>query len=284
MREIGPTLCHNFLAKGLGDINSENRLCSLDDNTFWQQLSEVVIADQMEKVGLSLSRQSAGPDFLIEHQQKRIWVEVICPTPTGIPADWLDPPNGRAYALPHADLLLRWTSAIKEKAEKLIGKPGIPQSGYLHKGYVGENDAYVIAINGRLLRAGWPQIEGISQWPFVVEATFSVGPFALTLDRDSLDVVDRGHQHRPIIPKPNGASVPADTFLDPRFAPISAIWATDFDEGLIIGRSQPMVVVHNPATRNPLERNILPAFNEYVAVKGVTDYTLARYEGRLPRL
>lgn len=281
MRELGPKLCRDFLIKGLGDINSESRLCSQDNNSFWQQFSEVVLADQMEKVSLSLSRQSAGPDFLIEHQQKRIWVEVICPTPVGVPMDWLNPPNCQAYSLPHEALLLRWTSAIKEKAEKLIGKPGIPQSGYLHKGYVGEDDAYVIAINARLLRAGWPQIEGISQWPFAVEATFSVGPYALTLDKNSLDVVDRGHQHRPIIPKPNGATVPADTFHDPRFAPISAVWATDFDECLVIGKPQPMVVVHNPAARNPLERNILPAFNEYVALKGVTDYTLERCEGRL---
>ena len=281
MRELGPKLCHDYVSKGLGDKNAESRLCSQDDYTFWQQLSEVVVADQLEKVGLSLSHKNAGPDLLIEYQQKRVWVEVICPTPVGIPQDWLDPPNCKAYALPHEALLLRWTSAIKEKAEKLIGQRDNAKSGYLHKGHVGENDAYVIAINGRLLRAGWPQIEGISQWPFAVEATFSVGPYALTLDRESLNVVDRGYQHRPAIPKPNGAFVPADTFLDPRFSPISAIWAMDFDESLIIGRQQPMVVVHNPAACNPLERNILPAFQEYVAVNEVTHYKLVRHDGKL---
>jgi type I restriction enzyme S subunit len=187
----------------------------------------------------------------------------------------------KAYNIPHEALLLRWTSAIKEKAEKLIGTRLNPTVGYLQKRYVGESDAYVIAINGRLLRAGWPQLEGISQWPLAVEATFSVGPYALTLDRESLQVVDRGHQHRPVVPKPNGALVPADTFLDPRFAPISAVWAMDFDELSIIGRPQPMAVVHNPAARNPLPPNLLPAFAEYVATIENRYYNLERRSGRL---
>jgi len=97
----------------------------------------------------------------------------------------------------------------------------------------------------------------------------SVGQYAININRETLDVVDRGHQYRPAIFKKTGAAVPADTFLDPRFSPISAIWAMDFDEGLVLGRQQPMAIVHNPAALNPLPEKLLPSFSEYKAlIKG----------------
>jgi len=58
----------------------------------------------------------------------------------------------------------------------------------------------------------------------------------------------------------------------------------DFDENLIIGHQQPAVVVHNPQAKNPLERNILPAFYEYVAVNEVTHYNLKRHDGMLAKV
>jgi hypothetical protein len=183
--------------------------------------------------------------------------------------------------MPHEAMLLRWTSAIKEKSEKLIGTPENPGTGYLIKGLVAADDSYVIAVNGRLLRSRFPQLEGISQFPFAVEATFSIGPYAVTINRETLESTDRGHQHRPLIPKPNGALVPADTFLDPRFSPISAIWAMDADENLLVGRQQPMVVVHNPTALNPLPVDLLPAFSEYVAISNGDYYQLERRKGRL---
>ncbi len=56
--------------------------------------------------------------------------------------------QGYQYA-PEA-MLLRWTAAIKEKAEKLLGNSGA--KGYIQKGIAGPNDIYVVAVNARLLR------------------------------------------------------------------------------------------------------------------------------------
>jgi hypothetical protein len=274
--------CRRHLELGLGDRNSEQRLCDANDDVFWQQLSEVLVADQLARVGLDVRHEATGPDFKIEHGGGRTWIEVICPTAVGVPPDWLAPAPGQAGRLPHEAMLLRWTSAIKEKSEKLLGQPAQPGSGYLASGIVAEGDRYVIAVNARRLRSTFPQLEGISQFPFAVEATFSVGPYTVQISRENFEVLSSGHEHRPRIPKPNGAQVPADTFLDPRFAPISAVWAIVVDEEFLFQIPGAMIVVHNPKALNPIATEFLPARSEFVAADEGDHYRLNRLPGRLP--
>ena len=275
-------LCQGYINSGNCDGNAEQRLCSADDTVYWQQFSEVLLADQLNKVGITPVHPQHGPDFLIEHTGRRIWIEVITPTAEVLPAKWLDANYKGVRGLPHKEMLLRWTSAIKEKAEKLLGDPRSNKKGYLEKGIVGPNDGYVIAINGYLLRSpGWPQLLGISQFPFAVEATFCVGPFQIHIDRETLKTVGSGHQYRPSIPKPNGAQVPAGTFLDPHFARISGIWAVDVSENLVLDSAQPMAVVYNPLAINPIEPGLLPAQSDYVAIDQGAEYLLERRDGRL---
>lgn len=106
---------------------------------------------------------------------------------------------------------------------------------------------------------------GISQFLFAAEAVFPIGPYQLQIHRDTLEVFERGHQHRPYIQKQNGAPVPAYSFLDPRFNPVSAIWAVDLNGSTSIGNSEPMAVIHNPNAVNPVSLGFLPADDEYVA-------------------
>lgn len=280
LREAAIAACAEHLNAGLVDANLAARLCATDDNTYWQALSEVMIALQLRKSGIEPVHVEPGPDFLIELEGQRTWIEVICPSPNGIPHDWLAFESGKVQSVPHEAMLLRWTSAIKEKAEKLIGPPGEPAKGYLKKGIVRNGDAYVVAVNARLLRSRYPVLEGVSQFPFAVEATFSVGPYEITINRDTMETISSGHRHRPRIPKPNGAQVPADTFLDPRFAPISAIWATDMDECALRDRSVPMAVVHNPLATAPVLVGRLPSQTEYVAVSEGDVYRLDTIDGR----
>ena len=78
--------------------------------------------------------------------------------------------------------------------------------------------------------------------------------------------------------------MPADTFIDPQFAPISAIWATDIDELSLLDRVPQMVTVHNPLATNPLPPNLLPAHDEYMArLIDAETYQLDRVDGRLAR-
>jgi hypothetical protein len=97
-----------------------------------------------------------------------------------------------------------------------------------------------------------------------------------------LKVTGSGHQHRPIIKKPNGAEIAADTFFDPRFRHVSAIFAADLDGSHIIGNAKPTAVVHNPNAANPVPAGLLPANWDYVASEhGDEEYLLERRPGRL---
>ncbi len=275
-------VCEQHVRLGLGDANFHGELCSGDEARYWQRLSEVLLGNEMRAVGLPLQPSRDAPDFCMEVDGRRIWVEVICPQPAGVPADWLAQPTGQVVGFPHEALLLRWTAAIKEKAEKLLGNAA-GANGYLQKGVVAPGDVYVIAVNGRLLRGPhFATITGISQFPFAVEAAFAVGPITVMINLDTGKAAGSGHEHRPVIRKPNGAQIPAYTFLDPAFKAVSAIWATDVDESWVIGNMKPMAVVHNPGAINPLPAGLLPAHYEYLATaNGPDEYVLERRDGRL---
>jgi type I restriction enzyme S subunit len=281
MRVALANACNAFVESGLADSNFTKDLCCGSEERFWSRLSEALLAAHLRNNGLAPKPSHRGPDFLVVHNGQKIWIEVICPEPTGLPSDWVKHKLG-SVDFPHEKILLRWTSAIKEKAEKLIGSLDGTIKGYLEKGVVGVGDAYVIAVNGRQLRNGPPELFGISQFPFAVEAVFAVGPYQIKIDRDSLEQTGAGHQHRPLISKPKGAAVPAYTFLDARFRPISAIWAVDIDGTSVVGNSEPMALIHNPNAINPIPTGFLPAHDEYVATKiGTEKFELIRREGCL---
>ena len=282
--EIGRA-CIDFIKSGLADSNFSKELCSGSEKRFWSRVSEALLSAILKKSGLTPEpTNGGGPDFSVIDNGRKIWIEVICPEPTGLPLEWIEPEMGKAMSFPHKQILLRWTSAIKEKAEKLIGSMDGRVKGYIEKGIVGSNDAYVIAVNGRKLRSGntFPELHGISQFPFVVEAVFAIGPYQIKIDRNTLKQTGAGYQHRPLISKPKGAPVPSYTFLDERFKPISAIWAVDIDGSSVIGNSEPMAVVHNPNAVNPISTGFLPAHDEYVAKPiGTEEYELTRHDGNL---
>ncbi|HEY4211564.1 MAG TPA: hypothetical protein VGM84_08800 [Steroidobacteraceae bacterium] len=284
VREFLIETCRRHIELDLGDADLADKLCSGNETRFWQQLSEILLANELLNAGVRLTPSHEGPDFLVEQDGRKIWIEVICPTPAGIPAEWLAQPRIEGYRVPHEEILLRWTAAIKEKAEKLLGNPALKIEGYLAKGVVGPKDAYVIAVNARLLRGPFfPSIMGISQFPAAAEVAFAIGPYALTLNAKSLEVVHEGYKHRPTIRKPKtNAEVPASTFLDPTFRAVSAIWAADIDETWVIGNAKPLGVIHNPEALNPMPVGLLPSQDEYVArANGPDEYVLERMDGTL---
>jgi len=87
MRQRLEEVCAAFINAGYGDGDATQKLCSADDSQYWQQLSEVLIATQLLKADISIAHLHQGPDFVFENNGRRIWVEVICPEPSGIPSD-----------------------------------------------------------------------------------------------------------------------------------------------------------------------------------------------------
>lgn len=274
-------VCNDFVGCGLADPTFVRELTSGQDPKFWSRISEALLADRLRNKTFSdRTGTGEGPDFLIMENNRKIWIEVVCPEPRGISKEWLEFQEG-VTDFPHEAILLRWTAAIKEKAEKLIGSADGTTVGYLHSGIIAPEDSYVIAINGCQLRnGGFSSLVGISQFPFAAEAVFPIGPYQLRINRETSEVIGRGHQDRPYVMNRNGAQVPAYTFLDPQFNSISAIWAVDLNGGSVIGNSEPMVVVHNPNAANSVPAGFLPSDNEYVATpNGSNEFILEKIGG-----
>jgi len=280
LRDHLARICIEFVSSGLADPKYVTELTLGSNQAFWACISEALIASRLhDKEFPARDRIGAGPDFLVMNGTRRVWIEVICPGPSVLPTEWLNPNYEEAITFPHEEILLRWTAAIKTKAESLIGTADGRTPGYLATGVVQPEDAYVIAVNGCQLRSGPSSaLFGISQFPVAAEAVFPIGPYQLRLDRKNLQVMGEGHQHRPHVINRNGAPVPALTFLDFRFNPISAIWAVDFNGGACFGNSEPSAVVHNPNALNQVPIGFLPADDEYVAVAEDDSFVLSKWK------
>ena len=253
----------DFVASGRADPKFVDEL-QLGERKFWACASEALVSARLSEKVFPDRKCGYGPDFLVMDGERRVWIEVVCPEAMRVPDDWLRPEPNHVHTLPDRELLLRWTAAIKQKANALLGADdGTP--GYLAKAVVDVGDAYVIAVNACRLRSGpFPSLFGISGFPFAAQAVFPIGPRQLTLNADTLDVVGSGHQYRPSIATDGGKPVETVTFLNPRYAPVSAIWALDLDGGSAIGNSEPSAVIHNPMANVPVSRGFLLADEEYV--------------------
>ncbi len=261
----------------LKDTKFDQDFTDGQDDHFYSYLWEMLLASHFKNIGLDISSADEGPDFRIDRSGQTIWIEAICPSPSGLPDDWLResrPSEVRVWSLPHEEMLLRWTAALKEKKEKLTGRlehdritgEEVVRPGYAAKGIVGRNDPYVIAVSScRLGRFETDSHVGISQLPFAVEAVFPVGPLEVVINRETMETVDTRHGHRLFISKPSGAEVPTDSFLNPDYAGVSAILGSPAGLNAACGSKTPIAVVHNPLAITRLPVGILGADEEYVA-------------------
>lgn len=278
-REHMISACSHFVDSGLADPRFLSELGVGDEQKLWSCFSEALVALRLRDLQPVPGRGGVGPDFLLARPEGNIWVEVVCPGPGDLAKDWSKPTFGVARSVPHDQILLRWTSAIKAKADALLGSRDGAVGGYLASGIVQPKDAYVIAVNGCQLRGGgFSQFEGISQYPNALEAVFPLGPQQISLNRETLEVVGRGYQHRPYVINRNGAQVPADSFLDPRFAPVSAIWALDLNGESVFGNREALAVIHNPLATRPIPMGLFPSDAEYVAERNGDEYVLRTIE------
>jgi hypothetical protein len=155
-------------------------------------------------------------------------------------------------AVPEKEILLRLRSAISSKLDAW-GK-------WRSQKIVGSHDIFIIAINGRRMRAGL----GDSEPPFIVRAVFPIGPLTAIWDKSKHEIVETYYDHRDSLNKKSGAKVETDIFLSSEFSDVSAIVYSFVDaanhpqmEG------QDFRLVHNPSAKNPLPRGFFKLGREY---------------------
>lgn len=262
-----------FSKSDAADKNYLDALTAGDEGQFWSRVWEAMLHSRFNGLGWNVSGKGAGPDFEVQSAAGPVLVEATVPSPEGIPAHWLTAPATGTF--PHEEILLRWTSSLAAKRKKHIED--------IAKDAASAELPFVIAINSR--RLGYYSSEnGITQWPFAVEATFPVGPMAVKVDPKTSEMGEAFQSHRFTVPKKSGVQIQTDNFLNPDYACVSALvgcakWYADDATHAKHGGQPRYLVVHNPLAAKPLPSNWLPNSLEYIATKiSEEEYTLTRSE------
>lgn len=230
-----------------------------DKGKFWENLWEAMIYRHLSHLNYPLidpvkkGEDRLGPDFCFSCEDKKIWIEATSLNPgLGFPSGWLDVVEGQVCSMPHSEMLLRWTSAIRAKKDKL--------NDWIEKDIVPADDPYIIAVNSSQL-SWWPSEDrGISQLPWAVEVAYPVGP----QDFSGGEIL---HSARTSIKKTPSSDVPTAIFLDSAYNGVSAIIGCARCHMLgnksYMDDADFLTVVHNPFASNPCPQKIFGSFSEY---------------------
>lgn len=262
---------------GLAPPNLRQEMATGDEQKLWACIWEAMLYRHFANLGFEFRRDRTfasgqnGPDLGLIHKNNTIWIEAAVPKPEGLSSEWLDPSKPgefRVLTMPHEEMLLRWTSVLRDKNGQLKRR--------LANNVVKGDEAYVVAIHSGRLSYFPAEDYGISQMPFVVEAVFPIGPIAVRLTREGQLAGSSFHTRRHSVTKPTGAQVSTDNFLNPEYAGISAAIGCsrrDMRDGNLH-----LIMAHNPLA-TPLPVGLLGAEMEYAAQKdGSASYLLTTLE------
>lgn len=206
---------------------------------FLQRFWEMYLFVTLQERGMNPQKgQALGPDFFLEIEGRRYWVEAIAPD-GGVGEDRVpvhhDPPGEVIVRdVPKREILLRYTQALAAKRDKWLG--------WLARGVVAPSDGYLVAIDGR----GCNDFhDGVI--PLFIEAFLPFGHLTLLINQNTGKTEDRYFQHSDTIHKQNQAPVSTAPLLEEGYAPVTAVLHSLVDcanhpEAL----GEDFVVLHNP--------------------------------------
>jgi hypothetical protein len=250
-------LWEKYLALKLPTEHFVIELTSGKKAVIFQRAWEMMVARHLDALGYAITTKAHGPDFRFEHEGRTFWVEAVSPEPTGVPGDYLASPKPGEFQVgdvPHEEVHRRWITAIKAKADKL--------AEYCSKGLVGDDDAYVIAVNGCQLGA-LPIHHGVSQLPYAVEAVYPAGPIAVPVDKMTGAFGTPYLSNQWAIKSAQGNPVPTSMFVTEKYADVSGVIActTDRSEDPVLS----LDVVHNHFAKVAIPRGLFgPGADEWV--------------------
>jgi hypothetical protein len=227
--------------------------------TFAQRFWEMALTCALRDRGLRVTCPKPGPDNLVVLNQRRVWIEAVCPTP-GAPAYGDRVPDqefnaSNMHEVPERQLILRLRGAIRNKYHDQRPK-------YMDGGLIAADDSYVVAVNGCQL----PSAIADTDPPRIVKAVLPIGPPQDVIDRATCKLVESSYAYRRSVTKTNKEEVATDIFLDPAYSGLSAVIYSRLDAGNpphVLGDD--FVLVHNPCATNPLPEGFLKVGREFRA-------------------
>jgi hypothetical protein len=223
---------------------------------------EMQLGVALRRRGLSTSRPKSGPDFLVEDDQGKIWIEAIVAT-SGVTGklSWVPPfQDGVAQNVPVERYILRLTTAMEEKRKK--------RNKDLEKGKtVKMGDRFIIAVCAAVGSSHFVTARN------ALQAVFPMGHQQVNVDLRTNEFSDGGFSYRDAIARADPGAVPISTtaFLDPKYAGISALlfWETPFVyEMADLGKHYSLI--HNHVAEAALERGWWGSGVEYWAAPTAT--------------
>jgi hypothetical protein len=206
--------------------------------------------------GYEVNSCDTGPDLLLTHAGKRIWVEAVEATSGAEDSPDRCPefPSGAAFDFPEEQMLLRYRNAIEKK--RLI------REQYVAAGVVEPEDAYIVAVN-----AGSIPYSFVSEDPpRILSAVYPVGAPQIHIRIEDGVTLSVDNVYRPAVAKANGSEVRTDIFLDEAYGGISAVvysGANAWNMPAEVGSD--LVIVHNLPAASPIPLEWWPFGEQWVA-------------------
>jgi hypothetical protein len=206
---------------------------------FWEMYVGTRLLEAGKTLLLTANRPRVGgqPDICVIDGARRIWIEAIVPDVGSPGPDQVRRPvplneGGGVSLAPKRQIQLRTTSALLTKTRVV--------EDYLGTGIIEPNDVRLVAIG-----VGRFGIYASEEPPTILSAVFPIGEYFVSIDRETLQVVNQGFQSSFHIER-QGGEVSRTAFLSQRYASISgAIWSR-ISIGNMSRVERPLTLVHNP--------------------------------------
>jgi len=199
--------------------------------------------------------QPPGPDILVAHEGRRIWIEAVCASggEPGRPDSIAEPEfvPGRAIV---TDAGYEEWDKIALRIRNSIEKKRAAYAEYLRLGIVTTDDLLVIAVNISKIPGAT-----LDTQKYILRALFGVGDFQVVINRASREIVGSHSQELISITKSNGAKVGTQPFVDGSMPTISAVLVSDFNAMAAADKDTiDLTIFPNLTTPNPLPQRALP--------------------------
>jgi len=234
---------------GLEDPHFEQQL----DRDVHARLWEMMLAKILKSEGYELTSTDHGPDFIIETDRKRIFIEAVCPgpgdedNPNSVPPIVYGAPIAQEVPVPQ--IVLRICSALQEKKRKY--------ETYIEQGIVSLDDCCVIAVSSSKLS---PRAK-LSP-PTIMRATHGLGNRYVIFGKGE-GVVGEGIESCESIPKVSGQDIDTRFFLSEDNRLISAVLYSDSSFfSLAFDLFEESMFIHNPKARVALPQKFIKGIRE----------------------
>jgi len=232
------------------------------ESRYW----EMYLTCSIEDIGYSVSCPKPGPDVQVIVGENTIWLEAIAPSSGQLynPDKVSDHEFGVVRNVPDSEIILRYSSAIKEKFDHKYWK-------YRDKKIISGTDVYVIAITGCKISHSNKERE----IPRIVRSVFPIGDLQVSVDTKTFEFTDTSYTYKPEITRKSGATVSTSLFTDEKYKYLSAILfsnvnAINTPEKL----GSDFIIVHNPHAVNKIPSGFINRGLKYSAAIENGEYTL----------